>query len=74
MLYALHNADDLVVAIGRNIAKRYPKMSANRIGVREEAPRQRFVNHDDTGAFLCVVLGEIPPTQQRHMHSPEVPR
>src|SRR5439155_18402817 len=73
VLYAWHNSNDFVIAIGRNVSKRYAKVSANRVRIREEAPRQRFVNYDDTSALLCVVLGEIAAAQQRHMHGCEVP-
>src|SRR5262249_37866191 len=74
VLYVWHDSNDLVIAIGRNISKRYLKIGANRVRIREEAPRQRFVDYDDTSAFLSVMLGEIAAAQQRHMHGCEVSR
>src|SRR5262249_28713651 len=59
VFYAWHDSDDFVIAIGRNVSERDTKMGANRIRIREEAPRQRFIDYHGTRAFLCVMLGEI---------------
>ena len=69
-----HDPNDFVVAIGRNVSKRYPKVSANRVRIREEAARQRFVDYNDPSAFFSVVLGEIAAAQQRHVHGCEISR
>src|SRR5206468_9884187 len=72
VLYALHDSNGFVVAIGRNVSKRYPKVSANRIQIREGAARERFVDYNDASACLSVVLGEIAAAQQRHVHGRKV--